>query len=77
MEPKFRFLNREKNKLLDLISGRFIFKDFIFIPNFAAFIISLAYNKSLLWAIFHYFIGFWYLLIKATQIIIKWIGSFI
>ena len=48
--------------LINILSGKFLLGRSIFVGmfNIAALILSWILNKSILWAIFHFFFGFWY-----------------
>lgn len=53
-------MDKEKTTLGSTI-GRFLRVLF----NSMALLVSWYFNKSILWAIFHYFVGFYYLLYKV------------
>lgn len=48
--------------IVQLLSGRLIFGNFIFIFNVVALLISWHFNHHIGWALFHYVFGFWYLI---------------
>lgn len=55
---------KKVGKIVRVISSRPLDSWLGLIIRVLAILVSWFFNKSILWAIFHYFLGFWYLLYK-------------
>jgi len=48
------------NLIVSLMSGSFLIKKLVPLFGLLGIFLSWYFNKSVLWAIFHFFFGFWY-----------------
>lgn len=54
--------------VISILSGKFLLKKSFFVGfiNGIALVVSWYFNKSVLWALFHFMFGFWYLVYQSV-----------